>query len=102
MPLGLGVILFGLYQMLFATRTIEAKRAPRWIVPWCFVALAPVIAGSSDFAPIAPYLIPAGALGLADWLNRRGTSAKEWRAGFVLVACQLALLLVVVLREHGA
>lgn len=95
LPIGFGVILFGLYQMLFASRSIEAKRAPLWIVPWCLVALAPVIAGSPEYAPIAPYLIPAGALGLADWLNRRGTSAREARFGAALVAAQIVMTLIV-------
>ncbi len=85
---GMSAVLFGVYQLLFARRVESAKRAPAWIVPWCLVALAPVIAGSPDFAPIAPYLIPAGALGLADWLNRRGTSAREVRFGAGLCAVQ--------------
>lgn len=86
---GLPAVLFGVYQLLFARRDESAHRAPDWIVPWCLVALAPVIAGSPDLAPIAPYLIPAGALGLADWLNRRGTSSLEFRLGMGLVALQI-------------
>ncbi|MEM9379695.1 MAG: hypothetical protein AAGB93_07060 [Planctomycetota bacterium] len=89
LPLGFGIILFGVYQLLFASRQVEAKRAPIWIVPWCMAALAPVVAGSPEFEPIAPYLVPAGALGLADWLNRRGTAAREGRYGMLLVGIQL-------------
>ncbi len=101
LPVGLGVILFGLYQMLFAVRTVEAKRAPRWVVPWCLAALAPVVAGSPAATPIAPYLVPAGALGIADWLNRRGTSAREARAGALLVAAQV-LATALVIAAHVA
>ncbi|MEM9799552.1 MAG: hypothetical protein AAGA20_04435, partial [Planctomycetota bacterium] len=97
LPIGLGVILFGLYQMLFAARAIEAKRAPVWIVPWSLAFLAPVVAGSPEFEPISPYLIPAGALGLADWLNRRGTAAKEARFGALLVGAQVAATVAIVL-----
>lgn len=89
LPAGLGVILFGLYQMLFAARQIQAKRAPVWIVPWCLAALAPVVAGSPGLEPIAPYLVPAGALGLADWLNRSGTAAREAKFGALLVGVQI-------------
>ncbi|MGK0481611.1 MAG: hypothetical protein ACJAQ3_001589 [Planctomycetota bacterium] len=96
LALGLSSVLFGVYQLLFARRVESARRAPAWIVPWCLVALAPVIAGSPDFAPIAPYLVPAGALGVADWLNRRGTAAREMRFGAGLFALQvLATLLIV-------
>lgn len=90
LPVGFGVILFGLYQMLFAARSVETKRAPTWIVPWCLAALAPVVAGTPESAPIAPYLVPAGALGLADWLNRRGDAGKEARWGAALLGLQLA------------
>lgn len=96
LPVGFGVLLFGLYQMLFAARSAKLKRAPMWIVPWCLAALAPVIAGAPEFAPIAPYLIPAGALGIADWLNRRGTAAREARWGFSLLALQIAATAIVI------
>ncbi len=96
LPIGFGVLLFGLYQMLFAARSATLKRAPMWVVPWCLAALAPVIAGNPEFAPIAPYLIPAGALGIADWLNRRGTAAKEARWGFTLLVVQVAATAMVV------
>ena len=89
LAIGVPSVLFGVYQLLFARRVEVAKRAPAWIVPWCLAALAPVIAGSPDFAPIAPYLIPAGALGIADWLNRRGTAAREMRFGGALVVLQV-------------
>jgi hypothetical protein len=96
LPIGFGVILFGIYQMLFAARLASAKRAPVWIVPWCLAALAPVVAGSPDLEPIAPYLVPAGALGLADWLNRRGTAVREARLGATLVGVQFVATLLVV------
>lgn len=100
LPIGLGVVLFGIYQLLFAARSVDAKRAPVWMVPWCLAALAPVVAGHPDAAPIAPYLVPAGALGIADWLNRRaGGSAREqlWGLGLALlqvIATAAAITLV--------
>ena len=100
LPLGLGVILFGLYQMLFAARSVEAKRAPTWIVPWCLAALAPVLAGSPDHAPIAPFLVPAGALGIADWLNRRGEATLEARWGAILLVLQLAATAAITAAPH--
>jgi hypothetical protein len=89
LAVGLPSVLFGVYQLLFARRVEAAKRAPAWIVPWCLAFLAPVVAGSPNFAPIAPYLVPAGALGIADWLNRRGTSAREVRFGGAMLAAQM-------------
>jgi hypothetical protein len=47
LPIGLGLILFGVYQLLFAGRNAKVKRAPAWIVPWCLAALAPVVATST-------------------------------------------------------
>ncbi|QDV04951.1 hypothetical protein Poly30_04460 [Planctomycetes bacterium Poly30] len=98
LAVGLPSVLFGVYQLLFARREESTRRAPAWIVPWCLVALAPVIAGSAAFAPIAPYLVPAGALGIADWLNRRGTAAREMRFGAGLLAIQVVATLVMILR----
>jgi len=93
LALGLGVVLFGVYQLIFAARSADALRAPLWIVPWCVAALAPVVAGAPENAPIAPYLVPAGALGLADWLNRRGAGGRTPRAEAAgLVALQAAVL----------
>ncbi|MEM8713106.1 MAG: hypothetical protein AAGG01_19330, partial [Planctomycetota bacterium] len=97
--MGLPAVLFGVYQMIFARRVEAAKRAPAWIVPWCFVALAPVVAGSPDFAPIAPYLVPAGALGIADWLNRRGTAQREARFGAMIFGLQVAATLAVLMTR---
>lgn len=87
-PLGFGVVLFGIYQLLLAQRTVDARRAPKWMVPWSLAFLAPVVAGSPAAEPISPYLIPAGALGLADWLNRLGSARRELRSGAALVAAQ--------------
>ncbi|MEE2941108.1 MAG: hypothetical protein VX460_12025 [Planctomycetota bacterium] len=100
LPLGLGVILFGLYQMLFAARSLEAKRAPMWIVPWCLAALAPVLAGSAEQAPIAPFLVPAGAPGIADWLNRQGEARLEARWGATLLVLQLAATAAIAAAPH--
>lgn len=99
LPIGFGAILLGLYQLLFAPRGEDQKRAPMWIVPWCLVALAPVIAGSPEYAPIAPYLVPAGALGLADWLNHRGTRRGEVRFGAVLVVSQIVATVVIAMTR---
>ena len=92
--------LFGVYQMIFAARSVEAKRAPTWIVPWCLAALAPVLAGSPDHAPIAPFLVPAGALGIADWLNRRGEARLEARWGAILLVLQLAATAAIATAPH--
>lgn len=98
-PLGFGAGLFGIYQLLIAQRSVEAKRAPVWMVAWCLPFLAPIVAGSPELAPISPYLIPAGALGLADWLNRQGSSSREARLGTVVALAQIGLTAALVLTR---
>jgi len=95
-PVGFGVVLFGVYQLLIAQRSAGTRRAPAWMVPWSLAFLAPIVAGSPAAAPIAPYLIPAGALGIADWLNRQGSARQELRLGAALVAAQVAATAAVV------
>ena len=96
LPIGFGVTLFGVYQLLFAARNVKLKRAPIWIVPWCLAALAPIVAGSAELQPIAPYLVPAGALGIADWLNRKGTAEREGKFGGLLLGLQVAATAIVI------
>ena len=98
-PIGFGAGLFGIYQLLIAQRSVEAKRAPVWMVAWCLPFLAPIVAGSPELAPISPYLIPAGALGLADWLNRQGSSSREARLGTVVALAQIGLTAALVLTR---
>ena len=93
---GLGVGLFGIYSLLFGRRLPEETPAPKWMVPWCLVILAPVVAGSPAEGPVGAYLIPAAAVGLADWLTRRGRGDRALLAGTWLCACQLVLTAVVV------
>lgn len=93
---GLGVGLFGIYSLLFGRRLPEETPAPKWMVPWCLVILAPVVGGSPAAGPVGAYLIPAAAVGLADWLTRRGRSDRALLAGTWLFTCQLVLTAVVV------
>jgi hypothetical protein len=96
-PIGFGASLFGIYQLILAQRSAEAQRAPVWIVAWCLPFLAPIVAGSPEFQPISPYLIPAGALGIAEWLNRQGSARLEARLGTGMVLAQIALTAAVLL-----
>ncbi len=96
-PIGFGACLFGVYQLILAQRSVGTQRAPVWIVAWSLPFLAPIVAGSPEFQPISPYLIPAGALGLADWLNRQGSSNMEVRLGAGVVLAQAALTALVLL-----
>lgn len=91
--LGLGASLFGLYALLLDRRLPEETPAPKWMVPWCLVALAPVAGGSASAGPVAAFLVPAAAVGLADWLTRRGREDLLRRALLVAVCSQLALAL---------
>jgi len=87
-----GVGLIGLHALLLARRPGHGQRAPRWIVPWCVVALAPVLVGHPSAGPIGAFLVPAIALGLADGLNRLGGRRMERRVGLALIVLQLALI----------
>ena len=59
------------------------------------VPAPPVLAGSPAQAPIAPFLVPAGALGIADWLNRRGDARLEARWGATLLGIQVAATAII-------
>ena len=91
LTLGLGVSAFGVYMLLLDRRLPEETPAPAWMVPWCLVALAPVAAGAPSAGPVGGFLVPAAAVGLADWLTRREREDTTRRAGMVLVALQLLL-----------
>jgi hypothetical protein len=87
-----GFALIGLHALLLARRPGRAQRAPRWLVPWCVAALAPMVGGHPTAGPIGSFLVPVMALGLADGLNRAGGRRMERRLGGALIALQLALL----------
>jgi hypothetical protein len=93
---GFGVGLFGVYSLLFGRRLPEETPAPKWMVPWCLVILAPVVGGSPAEGPVGAYLIPAAAVGLADWLTRRGRGDRALLSGTWLLAIQLVLTAVIV------
>lgn len=88
---GLGVGLFGLHALLLGRRLPEEAPAPRWMVPWCLVVLAPVVGGSAAHGPVGGYLVPAVAVGLADWLTRRDREERARRCALFLLATQVLL-----------
>ena len=87
--LGLSVAGLGVHSLLLGRRLPEETPAPPWIVPWCLVVLAPVVAGSPRFGPVGGYLIPAAAVGLADWLTRLEGDERPRRIGALLLAAQV-------------
>lgn len=93
---GLGMGLLGIYSLLFGRRRPEETPAPKWMVPWCLVILTPVVGGSAAAGMVGAYLIPAAAVGLADWLTRRGRDGQALLSGTWLFACQLVLTAVLV------
>lgn len=88
---GLGVSGLGLYALLLDRRLPEETPAPVWMVPWCLVALAPVAAGTPAAGPVGGFLVPAAAVGVADWLTRREGEHATRRAAVVSIATQLVL-----------
>ena len=93
LPLGMGPAALGLYSLLFGRRLPEETPAPTWMVPWCLVALAPIVGGSPSMGPVGAFLFPAAAVGLADWLTRREREEEALRLGSLLLI--LAALLAV-------
>lgn len=86
LALGLGASAWGIYVLLLGRRSPEESAAPKWIVPWCLVALAPVVGGTPSYGPMAGFLVPAAAVGIADWLTRieREDAARRWGVALVL------------------
>ena len=93
---GLGLCLFGLYSLLLGRRNPEESPPPRWVVPWCAVAIAPVAAGSPEFGPSGAFLLPAAAIGIADWLARRGDEGRAISLGLRMLLGQLAATVLLV------
>jgi len=91
LTVGLGAAGFGLYTLLFGRRLPEETPAPVWMVPWCLVALAPMAGGVPGAGPVGAFLVPAAAVGLADWLARREQGSVARRALLTLVAAQVVL-----------
>lgn len=89
--LGLGAGVFGLYVLLLGRRLPEETPPPKWVVPWCLVVLAPVAGGRPEAGPVGAYLIPAAAVGIADWLTRTVGEKRALRRGSALLAVQLGL-----------
>jgi hypothetical protein len=90
---GLGLGCMGLYALLFGKRLPQESPPPSWVVPWCLVALAPVVAGKVEYGPAGGFLLPAAAVGLADWLSRREQSPVGLGMGSVLLLPQVLVLL---------
>ena len=90
---GLGVGCLGLYGLLFGRRLPQEAPPPSWVVPWCLVVLAPMVAGRVDSGPTGGFLLPAAAVGLADWLSRREQSPVGLGMGSVLLLPQALVLL---------
>ena len=59
-----------------------------------------LVATGATQAPIAPFLVPAGALGIADWLNRQGEARLEARWGATLLVLQLAATAAIAAAPH--
>jgi hypothetical protein len=87
LTLGMGSAGLGLYSLLFDRRQAEETPPPTWMVPWCLVALVPLLGGSPSAGPVAGFLVPAAAVGLADWLTRREhvDVARRWMIALVVV-----------------
>jgi len=92
---GLGGALLGLYTLLLGRRNSEEAPPPSWIVPWCLVVLAPVVGGSPAAGPVGGYLLPAAAVGVADWLTRREQERSARRWSVVLPLAHVLLTAVV-------
>ncbi len=90
---GLGIALFGVYSLLLGRRLPQESPPPSWLVPWCLVALAPVATGQVAWGPVAGFVLPAAAVGLADWLSRREESPVGLGMGSVLLLPQAMILL---------
>lgn len=88
-PLGLGASAWGVYVLLLGRRSPEETPAPKWVVPWCLVVLAPIVGGTPWSGPVGGFLIPAAAVGLADWLTRTAGEERARRRAFALLAIQL-------------
>ncbi len=98
---GLGVGVLGLYGLLLGRRLPQETPPPSWVVPWCLVALAPVVAGSVGWGPVGGFLLPAVAVGLADWLSRREQDTLSLKVGLALLMPQaLALLACASVSTH--
>lgn len=93
LPAYLGLSAAGLWFLFFSRRAAEETPPPGWVVYWCLAALVPVLGGTLPHGPVAGFLAPMAAIGIADWLMRmdREERVVPWAMG--LLAAQLGLTL---------
>jgi len=99
LPLGLGFAGLGLFELFAGRRSPEESRPPRWFAAWCLAPLPAILAGSPVGRLPGAALLPAAALGLADWMAREERPEDEGRAlrrAALVLAAQVALGALVV------
>lgn len=96
----LGAGAFGVYVLLLGQRTPEELPPPRWVVPWCVMALVPVVGGSLSAGPAGGYLAPMAAIGIADGLFRieRRAVAEKLAVGLMITQLALTIMAAVTVR----
>jgi hypothetical protein len=96
----LGTGAYGVYVLLLGGRAPEELPPPRWVVPWCVVALVPVVGGSLATGPAGGFLVPMAAIGVADGLFRieRRVTAERLAAGLMLTQLSLTIVVSIVQR----
>lgn len=89
MPAFLGAAAFGLWALAWGKRAPEESPPPHWVYAWCLVALVPLLGGSLSYGPVAGFLVPMAAVGLADSLMRMEREERVLPIAMTLVIVQL-------------
>lgn len=91
-PLAIGTALIGVLGLFFAERAPEESPPPRWLAVWCFMFVV-----SLFLFPAYPLwsaaLLPAAAIGMADWTARESREDLAGPRVAVLLGLQVVLTL---------
>lgn len=74
---GLGVSLWGLWELFAGRREPEESPPPVWVLVWVAVGLGPLVTGGWSVGPTAAFLVPMAAVG---WTVRGHRYASEQQA----------------------
>ena len=98
--LGLGALWYAFFSLIFTRRAREESPPPGWTWIWLIVGLTAMLAGGVQDGPRGAFLIPIGAVALADALLRQVDRAHRGKAYLALFLAHILLNVVfgIVLR----
>ena len=93
--LGLGALWYAFYSMVFSRRVRSTGPPPGWTWVWLITGLTALFAGGVQAGPKGAFLIPLGAVALADRVLHRVDAIHQAKALLALFLAHVLLNLVI-------